>query len=180
MVEFDPDLRDAIRKAVDSINAYYEELNGSSARAAAILAVANLDNELTAIIRRHFSDDLDKDVWERIFGPGSPMGDFVNKTNFIEAIGHFGKQTRIAIGRMGTIRNKFAHDPEIRAFTHPKVLHHCKLLGANPIHPYVLRDDETEEIVRENFMETIAELHKRLDAVRHHVKELDHPLTPLP
>lgn len=180
MAAFGPELREALAKAIADLNAQYAELNGESARAAAILAVAMLDNELSNVIRHHFREDLDKDIWDRIFGPGAPMGDFKNKTNFIEAIGHFGKQTRITLERIATIRNKFAHLADVRTFTDHRVLQHCATLGKNPVFPYQLRSDAAESDVRSNLLTTVQKLHERLEQVTSHIRELDPPLTPLP
>jgi hypothetical protein len=180
MATFDPDLRAAIKKAVADINAFYGELNGESARAAAILAIASLDNELTRIIRRIFADDLAQDVWRRVAGPGAPLGDLKHRTNFVEALGHFGPKTRVAIERMAVIRNKFAHHPDVRSFSHPEVLKHCQSLGGNPVNPYELGPNATESDIRSCFVDTVRALHERLEHIAEHVSETDAPLPRLP
>ncbi len=147
---WDDELDIYMRETYEDLTAFYDELEGESARAAAILAVAQIDHELTEIIKRYFPADVDKKVWIQLFGPGAPNGNLKNKCLMAEALGAFGPQTRKTIEKMGEIRNKFAHETDVRMFTHPKVLSKCKALGDNP----VLLDTASESDVRRHFITT--------------------------
>jgi len=65
-----------LRKAAEEVNAYFGELEGESPRAAAVLAVASLENELGHLIRSKFTRITPK-LWKEMAGPGfTPQGSF--------------------------------------------------------------------------------------------------------
>jgi len=174
-------IADAIRSALKELTPFFDELEGESDRAAAILACSCVENACGNILRSQFPHDIDDKVWKGIFGPGAPISDLTNKAKMIEAFGCFGLKTRRTIETIGTIRNKFAHDPGIRSFGHHSVREHCRSLGDNPVHPYKLKKNTLPEDVRANYISTARHLQQRLDRISYHEPDLDDPpLEPLP
>tara|TARA_R100000789_G_C2988283_1_gene145380 strand:- start:303 stop:629 length:327 start_codon:yes stop_codon:yes gene_type:complete len=108
------------------------------------------------------------------------MSDIKNRTNLAEAFGAFGPATRVAIERMATIRNKFAHQIYIRSFTHPDVLKHCIKLGENPVYPFSIDDETTAKQVQWHFITTARLLHYRMEMISPQVSGLGDPEGPLP
>ena len=73
---YDEELSNDLRQAVAEVTAYYQELDGESPRAAAVLAVSSLHDELEKLVRTKFPKASHK-TWERIAGPGfTPLGSF--------------------------------------------------------------------------------------------------------
>lgn len=178
--EIDKSLHATLHEVYEEFTAFYEELNGESARAAAILVVAKIEDELITIIKRYFPPDVDEKVLNRIFGPGRPISDLKNKTNLLEAFGAFGPRTRVMIERLGSIRNKFAHQTDVRTFKHDEVIRHCRLLGDNPVYRFEILDSASEKDVRWNFITAAKCLHGRLEMISPHVSGLGDPDGPLP
>lgn len=173
-------LDEFIREAYGQITAFYSELNGENSRAAAILIVARIDQELSKIIGRYFPADVNEKVWQQLFGPSGVVGSLRNKCLMAEALGAFGPQTRKTIEKMGEIRNKFAHEQDVRAFDHPKVLKLCRELGDNPIYEFQLLDSNTESEIRAHFITAAKCLHERLEMVSPTEFGLGDPNVPLP
>lgn len=178
--EFEKSLGEDIRKAYEEVAAFYAELEGESARAAAILVVAQIDQELTKVISRYFPADIDKKIWKKLIGPNAPIGNLGNKCLMAEALGAFGPRTRKTIDTMAQIRNKFAHDTGVRKFKHQGVLTHCKSLGDNPVYKYDLIDTASEREIRSYFITTARCLHQRLEMIAPGVSGLGDPHGPLP
>jgi hypothetical protein len=182
MTKEDSEIREALRIAFDEITAYYDELNGESPRAAAILAVSALEDELDAIIRSQFPRSTSNTKWKLVAGPGpTPFGTTKAKTDVAHVFGFFGSETRTTIQLSARVRNKFAHRTNIRDFSHPDVLCLCRKLADNPVLKYSLIDNPSPEDVRWNFINLVKELTERLAGTREYIPELDDtPPKPLP
>ena len=75
MSDEDEILMAEIRRIAAEQKAFYEELKGENARAAVILAVSSLEDELERVLRSMFPDDLSDKLWKEIAGPGlKPFG----------------------------------------------------------------------------------------------------------
>ena len=178
--EFIGQVYDDIEARNKEIAAFYTELDGESARAAAILIVVQIDEELTKIIARYFPADVDKKVWKQLFGSNGPIGNLKNKCLMAQALGAFGQETKKTIEKMGEIRNKFAHVSNVRSFKHPEVLKLCIDLKDNPIFPYGLIDTASEREIRTSLIVTARCLHQRLEMIAPRVSGLGDPKGPLP
>lgn len=178
----DDDIRAIIRQALAEGGAYYRELEGESPRAAAVLVVANLENMLTVIVRSRFPETVRDSVWKRLSGSGpTPLSSLKVKADFIEACGFIGSKTNKAIERIGTIRNRFAHRHDIRDFGHTEIRHLCAQLGDNPVFPYKLLETATPNDVRWHYIETVKEIHERLEAILQRAPRCPEPIqNPLP
>ena len=176
MTDDDEDaLREEIRKVAAELKAYYDELEGESPRAAAILAVASLDDELERLIRYKFPPDLDDKLWKKIAGPGfTPLGTLKAKADMAQAFGFYGQKTRKLIGCIATVRNKFGHSREVRSFDHPLIMRECKNLDRNHVFPEgTVTDNSPPTHVRWVYIQTVRILEERLAAIREYVPELD-------
>jgi hypothetical protein len=181
MASLDPDLHRTIATIVADLTAYYSELDGESPRAAAILAVASLENELKRLIRTRLVADMSNTLWERLAGSGSaPFGSLNAKIDMCQALGFFGHRTATAIGQMGSIRNKFAHLTDVRDFGHPKVRAIWNELRTYPLCPTRGIDAPAGKDIQWAYIATIKELQIRLQELRNHIPEVDEKLAPLP
>ena len=163
-----------LERVFDEVTAYFDELEGESPRAAAILAVAGLEDELEALLRSKFPETTSNANWKRIAGPGpTPFGTIKAKTEVAEAFGCYGPKTRKTIERIATVRNKFAHRTNIRDFDHPDVLKLCKELADNPVYPHAYIENPPAKDVRYNFINTVKDLTDRLAEIRSYFPELD-------
>jgi len=179
MTGVEPTLREELNRVIAEVRSYYDELEGESPRAAAVLAVAALEDELDALLRSKFPRETSDKKWGKIAGPASPLGSLKAKADFAEIFGFFGSETRLLIDRVGTVRNKFAHRPHVRDFDDPTVLKICREIADNPVyrHHYVANPNAKD--VRWNYLTTVKELTSRLASARTHIPELDGAFVPL-
>lgn len=114
------ELRAALAAVYDDQQAYYGELSGESARAAAILLASELEDQLEKLIRRQFPAAMDDEkLWKRLAGSGStPFGSAKAKADVAQAFDFYGARTRKVIDTIFVIRNKFAHLKGARDFDH--------------------------------------------------------------
>ena len=182
MTNDDDALSEELGRIYDEIKAYFDELVGESPRAAAILAVASLEDELDALLRSKFPHTISNPTWKRIAGPGpTPFGNLKAKTDVAEAFGFFGPQTRATINRIASVRNKFAHRTSIRDFDHPDVLAICRELADNPVFPHTYIANPQARDIRWHFINTVKALTNHLANIRGLIPELDgDPPKPLP
>jgi len=161
------DLSDELSGVLDELTAYYDELEGESPRAAAILAVASMEDELDLLLRSKFPDTTSNTAWKSISGSGpKPFGSLKAKTDVAKVFGFFGAKTQTMIERIATVRNKFAHRTHIREFDHPDVLAVCRELSANPVFPHVYPDNPRAQDIRRNYIDTVKALTARLTEIR--------------
>lgn len=163
----------ALDTIIGEVVAYFDELDGESPRAAAILAVAALEDELDALLRSKFPPSTSNTRWKLIAGPEKPFGSLEAKRNVAEVFGFFGPKTNAAIKCIATVRNKFAHRTNVRDFDHPQVLEQCRELSDNPVFPYTLISSPEASDIRWHYINTVKELTDRLCEIRYYVSELD-------
>ena len=164
--EQDQELLADIKRAIDQVNAYHEELDGESPRAAAILAVANLEDELERLLLVRFTG-VTKDVWQTLAGAQqAPLGSLYAKNTLARAFGFYGGKTWGVVDTLGAIRNKFAHEISVRHFNHELVIREFKKLANNPFQPFVWKDTMTGDEIRKIFLEIMLALEKDLLSVR--------------
>lgn len=87
----------------------WTELTTGSERACAIVAVALLDDRLTAAIKAKLKDD--KDISHHLLKPSGAIGAFGPKAELAYLLSMFSKETLDDLGHMSFIRNRFAHVP---------------------------------------------------------------------
>lgn len=174
MSDNDDSISEQIRSAATELKEFYDELRGESPRAAAILAVASLEDEIERLVRSRFPEETSNRLWNKIAGPGfTPLGSLKAKADMAQAFGFFGPKTRSTIEGISAIRNKFAHKPGVRNFDHPLVLSQCKKLADNPFFPAAIADNSPATHVRWFYIHTVQILEERLAAIRERVPELD-------
>jgi len=174
-------IRETIRQQFQAIQSYYDELNGESPRAAAILVMISLEDEIERLIRKKFPSDLSNTKWDKICGAGpKPLGTFEAKRDMAYAFGLFGSETYGKLKTLATIRNKFAHLKGVRSFLDDSVLKDCRKLQPTPIPNANGSDKPSENDVRSLYMWTAQDIHERLEELADHIPEIDGPLDPLP
>ena len=174
--------REELLKAVEEINAYYAELEGESPRAAAILSVSSLEDELESLLLKQFSRTITPKAWKDIAGPGpTPLGSFKAKNDFGFAFGFYGKKTKSVLHHISAVRNRFAHDTSARDFNSPRIFEECCALAENAISPFVCVSTTSTYEIRLGFISLVEELEKRLAEIRAYIPEIDtHTPVPLP
>lgn len=175
----DDDLIDDLREAVKSINAYYEELEGESPRAAAILAVASLEDELERLIRTKFPKNITRQVWKKIAGPTAALGSYNAKIHLSRAFGFYGHETLSTLETISTIRNKFAHRKEVRSFDHPLIREQASKLSKNPFSAFSYSENSKGDEIRYDVLNTIETIEKSLSNYRGQLLMHEEP-APLP
>lgn len=170
LADLEPELRAVIEERI----AFYAELEGQSPRAAVILAVASLEDQIMALIRTKFPEDVDEELWRAIAGSGhSPLGSMKAKADFAQAFGFFGQKTRKTIDRIASMRNRFAHRTGVRDFDHPDIVKRCKAMEANPIFPQKILSGASAADLRWFFTQVVRALEERLEDIRWHIPEID-------
>jgi hypothetical protein len=177
----DGDLRNELQRATNEINSYYNELAGESPRAAAILAVASLEDELERLVASKFPG-VSRTLWKEIAGPGfTPLGSFKARVDICHAFGFFGPRTRSTLMSMATIRNKFAHQTDIRTFDHVVIVAECQKLNQNSEHTIECNTGHPATDIRQGFIRAVELYEESLAAVRAYHPELGgQPPPPLP
>lgn len=146
-----------------------QELNKESARAAAIVGAAILENQLTTTVKSLFYEGRTKD--ELFKSPVGKLADFDIKAKLAYTLGLLTKEAFTEVTAVGDIRNKFAHRLDINSFEHEKIKPYCMNLsmiekyvapiGAdeNPIHvpSRYFESDLAEKLAdpRQRFMLTV-------------------------
>jgi hypothetical protein len=171
----DDDLIGDIRNAVVERNAYFQELEGESPRAAAILAVASLEDELEKLLLSKFPKSITRQIWKNIAGPTGPLGSYKARNDLARAFGFYGSRTTTTLETIATIRNKFAHRTDVRNFDHPIFQEWFVRLADNPVYPFIYTPKSTADDVRRNFIHTVEEMEKRIASVREYLPELGGP-----
>jgi DNA-binding MltR family transcriptional regulator len=103
-------LRDFLRTRApeDEANQLAKEITTSTARGAAMIAAAFLDEFVARLIRRHLVE-LTESEDEALFSPDCPLGTFSSRIKIARALAIFGPRTAHDLNLMREIRNAFAH-----------------------------------------------------------------------
>lgn len=107
-----------LQKALDMMG------DEKSHRAAALVTHCLLDNELALTIMRRMRC-LNGDAEEAIFKSEGPLGYLSQKIPVAYALGILGPTAKDDLGRINTIRNRFAHEWEVDSFEHVRVRALC-------------------------------------------------------
>jgi hypothetical protein len=110
------------------ISTIRDELLDQTDRGAAIVGVALLDDKLRTVIRMAFPKPLSKRQEKGLFGPTAPLGTYDAKVRLGEALGLFPGDVVHELNLLGRVRNKFAHDLNIREFADPLIAPLCEQL----------------------------------------------------
>lgn len=114
----------------------HEEIDGESNRAAAITALAYIENNLVLAIMtrlRSLSADEQKIVFDDEI---APLRDFSAKVDMAFALNLYDDNVRQDLHRLRKIRNKFAHTLDVRDFDHPLISRYCdELTGTQRLDP---------------------------------------------
>ncbi len=105
------------------------EMNDASDRTVAIVSAAFVDNNLALAIMarfRHLSIAEQKHIFEN----RGVLSDFAGKIDLGYVLGIYESLVRDDLDNIRRIRNKFAHDLEVRAFDHAEVAALCEKLHA--------------------------------------------------
>jgi hypothetical protein len=162
-----------IRAAANEINSYFNELAAESARAAAILAVASLEDELERLLASKFPSGVSRTLWKQIAGPGlTPLGSFKARVDVCHAFGFFGPHTRSALMSIASVRNKFAHRTDVRTFDHEIIVEECRKLNQNSRHTIDCDTPNPALDVRQGFIRAVELYEEDLAEVRSYHPEL--------
>lgn len=110
----------------------HEEIDGASDRTRALVAVAYIENNLVLAIMTRLRE-LDAANQKLLFEDEHAfLRDFAAKVDLGYALNLYDHNVREDLHRLRKVRNKFAHDLEVRDFDHPLVSRYCdKLIGAD-------------------------------------------------
>lgn len=137
-------------------------------RTSAIVAAAHVEANLARALLTRFRA-LTTDEEDRIFEDRGILGDFASKIELGYLLNMYGPLVREDLDRLRQIRNRFAHDLEIRDFNHSEIARRCDALHsrrfldalARPKHP-------SPPTRREVFRQTAAHFGARFDLETHH------------
>lgn len=104
-----------------------EMLVGASDRAAAIVAVAYVEDKLTSAIRTCLKSD--KDAFQRLFKPTGPLGPMGAKLQLGYLLSLYSKEFRDDLEILAKVRNDFAHWAEPATFDHKEIRIKAEALG---------------------------------------------------
>jgi hypothetical protein len=115
-----PSLQDLIRQSGD-IKSQFEELQGDSDRACALVAAAIVADNLKDLLEAHFTDSviLDSTDIDRLFyGQNAVLSTLANRADIALAFGIIDKSALDVITAIRHVRNSFAHAPTQFSFSH--------------------------------------------------------------
>lgn len=96
-----------------------EEIEEAGDRAAAILAASLIEDRLEKAIKTFLH--YDKEITPQMFEGLGPLASFSAKTRAGFMLGIYSEPARKTLERIGQIRNRFAHELNVNAFTHPRI-----------------------------------------------------------
>ena len=117
-------VREEIEAAHAKLSPIFEELAGESDRAAAITACSYLEPRVDRALRSRLVP-LTKKLDQTLFAGYGPLSTLSARIDVGYALGLYGKMTRADLHRIRSIRNSFAHDVDIRSFSHDKIAKAC-------------------------------------------------------
>lgn len=134
------ELREELARIHDRVKKFYDELDGESARAAAILAAAGTDKALGDAIETKFVK-LSPKIYSDIFKNYGPLSSFSARIDIAYALGFYGKKTRKRLHSARRVRNDFAHASDPIDFTDHEISKRCrKMTPKNLSDPNNLRE----------------------------------------
>lgn len=178
--ESDGSIKESLQDAYEYITAHYDELRGESARAATILAVTSLEDEMKMLVLKRFPGEISEAAIDGLFGVDRPLNTYSAKNAVCFAFGFYGEKTKSLISKIAYVRNVFAHEKDARSFAHPEVFKCCKKLCSNEVFSFPCDEKSQPEDIRRNFIHLVSSMERLLAARREHIAELDAPLVPLP
>ena len=129
-------LRETIERTWNELEAYYEEINGASDRAAAILAAEYFSGKLRDAIMRGFAGRNREfgeliDSGGNVFKRNNPISNFSAKTEIGFALGLYSNEIRKNLHKIQEVRNVFAHASKPIKFDHDEIAKKCCELKPN-------------------------------------------------
>jgi DNA-binding MltR family transcriptional regulator len=95
-----------------------KELESGSARAAAVIGIAFLDDSLRDLLLKRMVK-LNKEETEQLFS--GPLGTFSTRIRICHAFGFIGPKTRHDLDTLRHVRNAMAHTPRETKFDTPEI-----------------------------------------------------------
>jgi hypothetical protein len=134
-----------------------EEIHNAPDRICAVLAVAFLEEKLTAAVKsRLLKDD---DTLKKLFKPSGPLGPYATKTELAYLLKLFSMQTRNDLLVLGEIRNSFAHWTKLIDFGSRDIRPKCEALTLYT-RVFGHKDDRKKpfdrRMARDEFIETVS------------------------
>jgi len=152
-------LQHLTRKPFQSIRACYEELQGTSDRACALVAVALLDQQLMTLLRTKMIDLNSEETDKLFYSYQSVFSTFSSKIMAAWAFGLITKEERENMSHIRRIRNVFAHSVVKIGFKEPLITEECTKL----IFPDLPDADQIHmENPRFNFEKSVVSQYTRL------------------
>jgi len=155
-------LQHLTRKPFQSIRACYEELQGTSDRACALVAVALLDQQLMTLLRTIMIDLNSEETDKLFYSYQSVFSTFSSKIMSAWAFGLITREERENMSHIRRIRNVFAHSVVKIGFKEPLITEECTKL-IFPDLPGAERTEQTHtENPRFNFEKSVVSQYTRL------------------
>lgn len=137
-------------------------------RTTAIVAAAHVEANLARALLNRFRT-LTTDDENRIFDDRGILCDFASKIELGYLLNVYGHLVREDLNQLRHIRNRFAHDLEVRDFDHPEIARRCDALHARRFLDALARPKHpVQPTRREIFRETAAHFGARFDLETHH------------
>lgn len=109
--------------------AFFEELAGSSDRAAALLATASIDQQLEAVLIGKFVPISPTEIEAQFHGKNANFGTFSIKIDLAYLLGLIDQETKADLDTLRRIRNAFAHSTFPLNFEFDVVREHIEKLS---------------------------------------------------
>lgn len=111
---------------LDEIDRIFDELDGSSDRASAILITACLETDLSSCVCHWLQ--ADEQLVQKLQSRDGPVSSFYSAIVLAEALQIIDAETAAALDRIRKIRNAFAHSQRSIDFKTPELLAECMSL----------------------------------------------------
>jgi len=122
------------KPAIAWLKIFLKDIAGSNDRAAAITAMAMLEEELKRVLISRFIP-ISNTIADNLFHEGGPLSGLESKINMSYALGIYGQQTRSDLHLARRIRNRFARYFEVSTFEHDRVINLCNSLQLPELMP---------------------------------------------
>jgi len=111
---------ESVRTGIQALEA---ELARASDRAAAVLAGSLVETRLTTFLRHRVN--YDKKIWDKLTHSSAPLGTFSVKIDIAFLFGFISRLAHDDLVIVKEIRNRFAHDLELRDFGSQSIRDKC-------------------------------------------------------
>jgi DNA-binding MltR family transcriptional regulator len=156
-----------LRQLIDKSFSFRRALTSESDRGCALFAAAYLDVNLSDLLYVTFVED--KSIEKELFDGTAPLSSFSSRIRLTYYLGLISLQCKRDLDTIRSIRNDFAHDPEIISFSTQSIRDRCKNLSFS----YRSKEDDPRSHFTAAVMRLLGHIHIATYTATPHTKKPD-------